>query len=372
MDEQQLDGALKTIDDFVDLSAPGSSRRSLLRGVGAVGLGAAATALLSACTTNGGGANASGTGAGLFVKTPAFKFTFINHVTTNTFFQATQYGLQDAAGLLGLPKPQWTGSETSNVSQMVSAMNTAITAKVDGIAIALVDEKAFNDPVKKALDAGIPVVSYNADVTTNDRLNYVGQDLYASGQAMGQRIATLLPSGSKIAIFIATPGSLNIQPRADGAIAALKAANKGYTVKQVATGADEGAEQTAIDAFYTGNKDYKGLFAVDAGSTQGIANVMKKYNLQSSGYFGGGYDLLATTITSIQNGILNFTIDQSAYLQGFLPTLYLYLYKLSGTLVAPPFTNTGLKFVTKSNVTPYTKQANRFEGSSAKQLYIKA
>ena len=99
---------------------------------------------------------------------------------------------------------------------------------------------------------------------------------------------------------------------------------------------------------------------------------MKKYNLQSSGYHGGGYDLLATTITSIHNGILDFTIDQSAYLQGFLPTLYLYLYKLSGTLVAPPFTNTGLKFVTKDNVTPYTKQANRFEGSCAKQLYIKA
>ncbi len=374
MDEEQL----YAMENVVNLSSPeatemaqGTSRRGLLRVGGAVGLGAAASALLAACTSNGS-ASAAGSGAGDFSKTPGFKFTFINHVTTNTFFQATQYGLQDAAALLGLPKPQWTGSETSNVSQMVSAMNTAVTAKVDGIAIALVDEKAFNDPVQKALDAGIPVVSYNADVTTNARLNYVGQDLYASGQAMGEKIATLLPANSKIAIFIATPGSLNIQPRADGAIAALKAANKGYSVKQVATGADEGAEQTAIDAFYTGNKDYKGLFAVDAGSTQGVGNVMKKYNLQSQGYHGGGYDLLATTITSIQNGILDFTIDQSAYLQGFLPTLYLYLYKLSGTLVAPPFTNTGLKFVTKDNVTPYTKQANRFEGSSAKQLYIKA
>ncbi|MCU1528933.1 MAG: hypothetical protein JWP75_2696 [Frondihabitans sp.] len=367
MDQEFTD---RDLELFEDPTRPSTTRRSVLRGAGAVGIGGAAAALLAACSPSGS-ASAAG-GAGNFATTPKFKFVFINHVTTNTFFQATQYGLQDAAALLGLPTPQWTGSETSNVSQMVSALNTAITGNADGIAIALVDEKAFNDPVKKAIDAGIPVVSYNADVTTNDRLNYVGQDLFASGQAMGERIATLLPAGSKIAIFIATPGSLNIQPRADGAIAALKAANKGYQVKQVATGADEGAEQTAIDAFYTGNKDTKGLFAVDAGSTQGIANVMKKYSLQSSGYFGGGYDLLATTITSIQNGILNFTIDQSAYLQGFLPTLYLYMYKLSGSLVAPPFTNTGLKFVTKSNVLPYTKQANRFEGSSAKQLYIKA
>jgi simple sugar transport system substrate-binding protein len=366
MDER--DGILR------QMAASQSTRRGLLRGAGAVGLGAATTALLAACST--GTASASGGssgGVGNFATTPKFKFVFVNHVTTNTFFQATQYGLQDAAAVLGLPTPQWTGSESSNVAQMVTAMNTAITSKADGIAVALIDEKAFNDPIKRATDAGIPVVSYNADVPNSGRLNYFGQDLYASGQAMGQRIATLVPANSQIVIFIATPGSLNIQPRADGAIAALKAANKGYQVKQVATGADEGAEQTAIDAFYTGNKSYKGFFAVDAGSTQGIANVFKKYGLtEAKGYFGGGYDLLATTISAIQAGTINFTIDQSAYQQGFQPVISLYMYLLSGSLVSPPFVDTGLKFVTKENVTPYTKGANRFEGSSKNQLYIKA
>jgi len=52
--------------------------------------------------------------------------------------------------------------------------------------------------------------------------------------------------------------------------------------------------------------------------------------------------------------------------------LYLYLYKLSGTLISPPTTNTGLKFVTKSNVGPYLKATNRYEGNSPKQLYIKS
>ncbi|WP_220037457.1 MULTISPECIES: substrate-binding domain-containing protein [unclassified Curtobacterium] len=348
-------------------AGPGPSRRGLVRGAGLAGAAALASGLLS--FSGGDMASAAGK-AGNFPSTPGFKFVFINHVTTNTFFQATQYGLADAASMLGLPKPQWTGSETSNVSQMVSAFNTAVSGGVDGIAVSLVDKTAFNEPVKKALAAGIPVVSYNADVTGNGRLNYIGQDLYASGQAAGEHIAKLLPNGSKIAIFIATPGALNIQPRADGAIAALKAANKGFQVKQIATGADEGKEQSAIDAFYTGNKDYKGLFAVDAGSTQGVANVMKKYDLASQGYKGGGWDLLASTEKSIRHGILSFTIDQSAYLQGFLPTLYLYLYKLSGTLVAPPLTDTGLKFVTKKNVKPYLKSTNRFEGSSSAQKYL--
>jgi simple sugar transport system substrate-binding protein len=328
---------------------------------------AAGLTALAACSSSKSSSGSGGKGS--FPSTPKWKFVFVNHVTTNPFFQATQYGIQDACDLLGVTY-QWTGSETSNVSQMVEAMNTAITSNADGIAVALVDQNAFNAPTTQALAKNIPVVSYNADVTTNGRLAYIGQDLFAAGQAMGQRIASLFPSGGSVAIFIATPGSLNIQPRADGAVAALKASGKSFTVKQVATGADVNPEQAAIDAFTQGNKDYKGLFAVDAGSTQGIANVMRKYNLKSQGYHGGGFDLLVPTEQAISDGILDFTIDQSAYLQGFLPVLYLYRYKLSGTLASPPATDTGLKFVTKDLVGPYLKSQNRFEGSSAQQQYL--
>ena len=39
--------------------------------------------------------------------------------------------------------------------------------------------------------------------------------------------------------------------------------------------------------------------------------------------------------------------------------------------MAPPATDTGLKFVTKSNVAAYTATPTRFEGSTSKQVYIK-
>ena len=90
------------------------------------------------------------------------RFVFVNHVTTNPFFVPTHYGAEDACKLLGCSY-QWTGSESANVNEMVNAFNSAISAKADGIAVALVDLKAFNGPIKRALDAGIPVVCYNAD-----------------------------------------------------------------------------------------------------------------------------------------------------------------------------------------------------------------
>src|SRR6185503_1314391 len=139
------------------------SRRRLLAGTGLASAGLAAAGLLSACSKDEPVADAIGN----FPKTPNWKFVFVNHVTTNPFFTPTQYGAQDACALLNC-EFQWTGSKDSIVAEMVNAMNTAISAKADGIALAVVDKNAFNEPVNKALAAGIPVVSYNADGAKDD------------------------------------------------------------------------------------------------------------------------------------------------------------------------------------------------------------
>ena len=110
------------------------------------------------------------------------------------------------------------------------------------------------------------------------------------------------------------------------------------------------------------------MFAVDAGDTQGVGQIIQKHSLQGK-VIGGGYDLLPGTLKLIDQGFLDFTIDQQPYLQGFYPVIQLFLYKLSGGLVAPSDTNTGLLFVTKANVKPYLTTKTRYEGSSSAQKY---
>jgi simple sugar transport system substrate-binding protein len=349
-------------------STPQSGWRSLTRRTALTGGAAGVTAfLLNAC---GGGddnktskaAQDSGTPAsGVFGEQKGFKFTFVNHVTTNPFFVPTKYGADDACKLLGCSY-QWTGSESANVNEMVNAFNSAVSAKVDGIAVALVDLKAFNGPIQKALDAGIPVVGYNADAADSGRLCYIGQDLFVSGQEMGKHIVDLVGSGD-VALFIATPGSLNIQPRIDGALDTIKKSGS-VTPHTVATGAALPKELSTIDAYWLGHKNTKGMFAVDAGSTQSVAQVIKKYNLRKQGVKGGGYDLLEPTIQLLETDQIDFTIDQQPYLQGFLPVLQLFIYKASETLTGIADVNTGLKFLDKETVKPYTATKSRYEGSS--------
>ncbi len=93
---------------------------------------------------------------------------------------------------------------------------------------------------------------------------------------------------------------------------------------------------------------------MDAGSTELLGPSLASVGLAGK-IPAGGFDLTPGTLTAINAGQIDFTINQNPYLQGFLPTLYLYLFNLTGGLVSPPDTDTGLSFVTKSNVTPYIK-----------------
>ena len=344
------------------LSWPEIDRRSFLRRTAMTGVAAGSVGtLLSACgssaSSSGGGGSAS-----VFGSHKEYKFVFVNHVTTNPFFTPTQYGASDACKLLGC-KFQWTGSENSNVSQMVTALNSAVTGGADGIAVALIDLHAFNAPVEAALKAGIPVVAYNADAPGNARLAYIGQDLKKAGEEMGKRIVEEVGSG-EVALFIATPGSANLQPRIEGAEKAIKASGAGITVHAVATGAAVAQEQPAIEAWYLSHKSAKGMYAVDGGSTESLAKVMQKLGLTAKGVKAGGFDLTEQTQQLLQAGNIEFTIDQQPYLQGFVPVVQLFLYKVSGTLSGPSEVDTGLKFLNKETVKPYVETKSRYEGTS--------
>jgi simple sugar transport system substrate-binding protein len=359
------------VDEAVEtLNLNPLTRRRLVQGAGLFSASLAASALLAGCTDD----PVAAVGAvGNFPTTPKWKFNFVCHVTTNPFFTPTQYGAEDACKLLGVDF-QWTGSVNSVVAEMVDATNTAISSKADGLALAVVDKEAFRGPVDRALDAGIPVVSFNADGAREDkgtnRLAYIGQGLYESGYALGQRALAQIDSG-EVAGFIATPGQLNIQPRIDGAQQAFADSGKPITFSPIATNADVTQGLSIIDAYVQGHPNIAGLLAVDAGSTQSVGQTVAKYKLRDKGLkVAGGFDLVPETLNAVKAGDLDYTIDQQPYLQGFLPVLALYLYKLTGGLIFPTETNTGLLFVTKDNVDPYQSTTTRYEGSASEPKLI--
>ncbi len=345
------------------------TRRTAVTG-GAAGIGAL---ILQACGGSSSSSSSSGTakaatgggGGGVFGSSAKHHYVMVNHVTTNSFFTATIYGIQDACALTG-SSYQWTGSNNSIVSEMVSAFNTAIAAGASGIGCCLIDNTAFNTPVDTALSKGIPVIAYNADVAAgakNNRMAYVGQNNLTAGAAVGEAILKAgVKSGDLVGGIIATPGTGNIQPRLDGAKPILEKA--GVKFVEVGTSATEGApEYNKISSWYAGNKDARWMMAVDSGDSNAVAQFIQKNNLK--GKVGASvWDVGLPVVQAINSGYVTATIDQQAYLQGFDTIMQLFLFNVSGGLMKPTNTDTGLGIVTSSNVKPYLTPT-RFEGTSS-------
>jgi len=360
-----------TTEDHDEISAKRElSRRRFLRNAGAAAsiplLGGVADIL----SQQGAGAQTykRNNEHPFFASHPKYHFVMDNHVTTNSFFTATIYGCQDFCNLTGCTF-SWVGSQTSVVSQMVSAMQAAIASKAAGIGVPLIDNTAFNSPTDAALNAGIPVIAYNADVApgfVNNRMAYVGQSNLTAGAAVATHILAHgvphLSSGDLVAGIIATPGTGNIQPRIDGAKPVFKAA--GIDFVEVGTSATEGApELDAIASWYAGHKNVKFMMTVDSGDSNAAAQFIVQNKLKGK-VGASGWDTGLPVMDAIKSGSLLQTVDQQAYLQGFDTLMQLFLFNISGGLMKPTDTDTGTAIVVKATVGPYLG-TSRWEGTGA-------
>ena len=211
---------------------------------------------------------------------------------------------------------------------------------------------------------GIPVVSYNADGgRANRRLAYVGQDLYQSGLEVRRADRELVGEGDVVPLH-RDARAANIQPRVDGALDAIRDSGKPIRAEgrrapaptSAASGADRGDLPRA--------PQLRGMFAVDGGSTQGVAEVVREHGLHRRGVRAGGYDLLPRTLRAIADRHLDFTIDQQPYLQGFLPVLQLFLAQLQRRPRRAGRHEHRACFRHAPQRAPYLTTRTRYEGSS--------
>ena len=119
-----------------------------------------------------------------------------------------------------------------------------------------------------------------------------------------------------------------------------------------------------IDSYAAGHPNTKGLFAVDGGSTQGVAPDDPEARPERQGARAAAMTSPRSPSSCLRRAHIEFTIDQQPYLQGFYPVLQLYMYQVSQKLTGIADVNTGLKFLDKTTVMPYNSTKSRYEGTA--------
>ena len=135
-----------------------------------------------------------------------------------------------------------TGPSLFNVAEQVNIMENVIQSGVDGIISTLPDPTAFDDPVQRALDAGIPVIATNADAgPDNPRLAYVGQSDYSAGRVLAQQVINAIGTSGKIAIGVEDLGHTSLAERLRGVTSVLDETDIEYTILQTTPDLTQGA-----------------------------------------------------------------------------------------------------------------------------------
>jgi len=134
---------------------------------------------------------------------------FIIKSTGNPFFEAVVKGAKEAADQTG-DKIIEQGPATPTAEGQIEIINNFIAQKVNAIAISANDQNAVVPALKKAMDAGIKVVSYDSAVAPDGRNLHVNQaDPKLVAQVEVQSIAEMINYEGEIAILSATATATN-------------------------------------------------------------------------------------------------------------------------------------------------------------------
>lgn len=148
------------------------------------------------------------------------RFAFIPKALHIPVFAYAKTGAERAAQQLGGIEILWRGAETTDEIRQKEILESFIAQRVDGIAISCLNGDLLTDAIDRAVDAGIPVVTWDSDAPKSKRMAFYGVNDIEAGRALGDGLAKLLGERGDVAIITAL-GADNLQKRLDGARAAL-------------------------------------------------------------------------------------------------------------------------------------------------------
>lgn len=308
----------------------------------------------SACSEGGAPDTAPGNDSGGGGDS-GYTFAMITHESPgDTFWDRIRAGAEQAAKDTGSTLKYSADPEATKQSTLIQG---AIDAKVDGIATTLVTPESLIPTVKKATAAGIPVDSFNSGTDFYKQagsLVHFASNEKAGGQQAGERAKAA--GATKILCTIQQTGSVALEDRCAG----VKSAFSNTENIQV-NGQDDSAVTSAIQAKLAQDKSINWIITL--GAAQALDSIKAAGAAGRDDVKIGTFDLNADAAKAVQEGQLQFCIDQQPYLQGYLAVTQLYLYKKNGNVMGGgEAVLTGPSFVDKNNVDailPFINQNTR-------------
>ncbi|HKE52162.1 MAG TPA: sugar ABC transporter substrate-binding protein [Actinomycetes bacterium] len=259
----------------------------------------------------------------------------------DAFWDVVKNGAEAAGRDLGVTVNYQSNGDPAQQSQLIDA---AVSQGVDGIVVSMANPDALEESIKAAVAAGIPVITINSGADRSKEfgaLAHVGQTETVAGEGAGEQLKTA--GVTKLLCVIHEAGNVGLTQRCDGAKTTVGGSVEELQV-DIANLADASAK---ITAKLQADSSINGVLTLNPGIAIAARDAIK--DAGSSAKLAT-FDLSGDVIDAINNDEILFAVDQQQYLQGYLPVVFLYLYKTNLNTVGgglPVLTGPG--FVTKDN-----------------------
>ncbi|MRH43817.1 substrate-binding domain-containing protein [Aquibacillus halophilus] len=269
-------------------------------------------------------------------------------------------GFEDSAEALNV-SVEYRGATQYDVNEEITVLEQVIARNPAGIAISTMDPEALNPVIDKAVDAGIPVVMFDADAPKSKAYSFLGTDNYLAGVEAAHKMAELLNEDGEVGV-ITQPHQLNHQERTQGFQDTIYMEYPDIKIVSIKDGrGDQRLSKVVAQEIITEYPDIAGIFATEANGGVGVGQATVANNLQESIKIIS-FDTDKGTLDMIEDGIISATLAQGTWEMGYWSLQF--LFHLHHDIVEqedertplPRYVDTGVTIVTKENVESYYPQ----------------
>jgi ribose transport system substrate-binding protein len=278
----------------------------------------------------------------------------------SSFWQNVQTGAMDAQSELKKDMPKMTvtflGAQSeSNINEQINIVESAIDRGVKAIVLAPSDVTALQPAVKKAHDAGIPVVIIDSKLEGDDStyVSFLATDNKAAGEACakalidGVKAATGKDEG-KIAVMSYVAGVGSEVGRVGGFKDYIAANSKLEIIDTQYSNSDMPTALNQTTNILNAHPDLVGIFGANEPTAIGMGQAIKAAKLEGK-IVAIGFDGNSVLAGFIRDGTLQAIAVQSSYNMGYLGVMTAYKVAFLNETVEK-FVDTGFLMVTKDNI----------------------
>jgi len=285
-----------------------------------------------------------------------FTIALVPGLTTDGFYITMRKGAQAAADALGV-NLVFQGAPDFNPVTQVPVLDAVIAKKPDAILIAPTDKVQLVEPLRKANDAGIPVITVDTFIGSgvyqtgagdaDFPLAYIASDNILGGEIAARALATAVGDKGKVYVSNVKPGISTTDQREEGFKDEMKKYSGIEVLETQFNDDDANKAASQLQAVFARNPDLVGVFGANLFSALGAANGVKQAG-QSGTVKVVAFDAPTSIVDNINTGLVDVAIAQHPAEIGYFGVVSAYAH-LTGHSI-PVSIGTGFTIMDKSNI----------------------